>query len=224
MNAVLSVLAQIGRTDPALLRPDQTLNSININKSLGLALLRSALERKFQRKFAWIQWETTIQQLLDAADGTGGAGSAQANVRDNVFHAPRPSASGASNRWSGAGAHVLGHGVDIQDISSLPETSGKWEENPFYAEHFTSEELAAARSRPNARAHLAGLWSAKEAVKKSDPELMALEFKDITIIHDASGRPSVRVPDGKLRGDVGVMVSISHSATFAFASAIVVGR
>ncbi len=220
MHPALSVIAQIGRTDAASLRPEHTLNSLKINKSLGLGLLRSALERRFQRKLPVITWKTTIQELLDATDGAGEARPALPVAHGVTGEGQHPGFAARLAKEPRAEGFELGHGVDIQEISALPETADKWEEYPFYAGHFSADEMAAARGKPDVRAHLAGIWSAKEAVKKSDPELAALEFSDIAISQDPNGRPEVQIAHQRLRDRFAVIVSISHSSLYAIASAI----
>jgi holo-[acyl-carrier protein] synthase len=226
MHPAVATIAQIARTEAASLAPDLPLGKLGLGTSLGLGLLRSALERKFQRKLRPLTWQMTVGQVTAMLDGVETAPEAQPVPlpagAPPVARAVQPSGPfGGRTRTAPAPAPLaLGHGVDIQEIAALPETGGDFATQPFFQEHFSPRELAAAKDRADLRAHLCGLWCAKEAVKKSDPALLALTFAEIELTHDAAGRPLVQLGAPGLGGRFTVAVSISHSAAYAVASAI----
>jgi len=118
----------------------------------------------------------------------------------------------------------LGHGIDIEEIEALPQWRQDPAANAFYSSHFTPGELKTAEARPDPRAHLCGIWCAKEAVKKSDPALLTLDFRDIQVTNDAAGRPCVRFERQEVEARFVTVVSISHSRSFAVGSAITLLR
>jgi len=66
--------------------------------------------------------------------------------------------------------------------------------------------------QPDPRLSFCGLWSAKEAAIKCGQEFASLRPKEIEIIHDAKGRPAVRITTASCQVPAGdCLVSISHS-------------
>lgn len=138
--------------------------------------------------------EFTLTALLS------GAGSAVA-----AAGAAPPSAVSSST----AGAL----GIDIQSISEL--MAGK-RGNDFKADAellrlFTLQELSYAQARPHPGETLAGLFAAKEAIRKciGGPTLSTEAFRALEVLPDDSGRPVA----------AGYDISISHSGDFAVAVA-----
>jgi len=225
MHPALAVIAQIARTDAARLSPEITLNRLGLSSSLGLSIMQSALERRFQRRLGPLTWQTTVGEVLAAFDGAPLAAATMATPIGAGSTAGPLQASGPFggrvHRAPGNGAWPrIGHGVDIQEIAALPELGGNGPATDFFSSHFTAAELAAAAGKPEPRAHLCGLWCAKEAIKKSDPALAALAFAEIEISHAADGRPLVALPSAPEWRRFMVTVSISHSAAYAVASAL----
>lgn len=217
MHEAVSVIAQIARTDPNALTPERTLGSLGLNKSLGLSVVRAALERKFQCKLASLRWQSTIADILaelagaPVAPSTGFPAAAISPALSSRRVAPQ--ARDENIGW--------GHGIDIQEIAVLPEFTVGSDLAPFYPEHFSAKELDSAKSHADPRAHLAGLWCAKEAVRKAHPSLAQIPFSAIVIGHDAAGRPNVTLPGGGPIHPWSILISISHSTAYAVASAIV---
>jgi holo-[acyl-carrier protein] synthase len=113
--------------------------------------------------------------------------------------------------------------MDMQEIASFP-LADDLREHPFYAGNFTPQELATAVLRPNPRAHLCGLFCAKEAAKKSHPALLDVRMADLAVLPDATGRPVLRVADG-VAGAAGLrfLVSITHTDAVAAATCVALG-
>jgi len=114
----------------------------------------------------------------------------------------------------------VGLGMDMQEIATFP-AADDFREHPFYAGAFTPQELATAVLRPNPRAHLCGLFCAKEAAKKSHPALLDVRMSDLCVLPDEAGRPVLRVADGAA-AVVGLrfLVSITHTDTVAAATCV----
>jgi holo-[acyl-carrier protein] synthase len=241
MHPALPLIARIARVEPETIQPGATLSQLGLHTSLGLGILQSALERRFQRKLGPFTWQTTIAQVLESLDGMERTAPgaplqvAQASppaVSTAAGRTPAlpPNTSSSSGPFGGRtrspispAISALGHGVDIQQIAAMPDPVGERAEDPFYAAHFTVSELSGAAARPDAKAHLCGLWCAKEAIRKSDPELAALPLLDIVIGHDEHGAPRPRLA-GAGSARFAISLSISHSAAYAVASAIVQRR
>jgi phosphopantetheine--protein transferase-like protein len=223
MHPALEIIAHLGRTEPSMLRPEQTLSSLKLSKSLGLNVLRSALERKFQRKPLLFGPSTTIGEVLAQID-PGSATAAETNILPLAARNParwnRP-AMIPSVKPASIDNMTFGHGIDIQEIASLPDPPAVPEADPFFNDHFAATELAAVKTRPDARAHLTGLWCAKEAIRKSHPDLLQTASHEIIISHDSNGRPIVHFSNADIQHRFEVTLSISHSAAYAIASAII---
>ena len=82
-------------------------------------------------------------------------------------------------------------GVDIENVDAV-----NIENETFIARNFTDKEIAYCRKAPDAQASFTGKWSAKEAVFKSlkiQGQGAGAPLKDIEIVNDESGAPSVVV-------------------------------
>jgi fatty acid synthase subunit alpha len=117
---------------------------------------------------------------------------------------------------------AIGVGVDQELISSVPS------HNPtFVSRNFTDAEIAYCRSQASPPSSFAARWAGKEAVFKSlgvKSQGAAAPMKDIEIVNDASGAPTVVLHgDAKAaaqaKGVSKVLISLSHSETTAIAFA-----
>ena len=99
-------------------------------------------------------------------------------------------------------------------ISSVPS------HNPtFLARNFTDAEISYCRSQPSPPSSFAARWVGKEAVFKSlgvKSKGAAAAMKDIEILNDASGVPTIRLhgeakAKASERGISKVLISLSHS-------------
>jgi hypothetical protein len=96
-------------------------------------------------------------------------------------------------------------GIDIQEISELPDSVDYWEDE-FYKSKFTPEEIAYCVVKDNPKQSFAGLYSCKEAIIKSDNNL---NWQNINIEHDENGKPFYN----------NFNLSISHSGIYTIAIA-----
>lgn len=134
----------------------------------------------------------------------------------------------------GAGAMVLGVGVDMVTIS---EIARYWPEgaeglvdselDPFIKRTFTAAELAQARGRHNAPEYLAGRFAVKEAVFKALAPCTdaGFDLRIVECLDDEAGAPHVTLagPIAAVLAEAGaneVLVSISNEGDTAVAFAV----
>lgn len=121
---------------------------------------------------------------------------------------------------------VVAHGIDLVDCSRLAEIIERHGER-FLQRIFTPGELAYCRARRRHVEHLAGRFAAKEAVLKvlGTGWRNGIAWSDVEVRNAPSGRPRV-VLAGRCRqiareqGLARILISISHTATHAIASAV----
>lgn len=124
---------------------------------------------------------------------------------------------------------IVGHGVDIIELKEFErhiEMSGEH----FVGRCFTEHERSYAGDGPNRIPRLAARFAAKEAVLKAlgTGWINGISWKDVELIHDPSGAPSIRVAGAVARiagskGISGFLVSLSHTRGMAMASVIAIG-
>ncbi len=108
---------------------------------------------------------------------------------------------------------VAGLGVDLAEVARIKRLAAKPE---FLRRVFTPGELAYAGKSKNRFERLAARFAVKEAVIKALDET-SLPLSAIEVENTESGRPRVGV---KGRPGLQLMVSISHTATYAVAAVI----
>lgn len=118
------------------------------------------------------------------------------------------------------------HGVDLVDCQRLAEAIERHGRR-FLERVYTPHELAYSQGKKRELEHLAGRFAAKEAVLKvlGTGWSNGIAWTDIEVRNDLAGRPEI-VLQGRCaeiaaqQGLVKILVSISHIATHAIASAI----
>ena len=104
-------------------------------------------------------------------------------------------------------------GIDIQSIGELLANiaGNDFKADPELTRLFTMRELSYAQARSDRDETLAGVFAAKEAIRKciGTPSLSQEDFRALEVLPDANGRPTAP----------GYAVSISHSGDFAIAVA-----
>ena len=121
---------------------------------------------------------------------------------------------------------VLAHGVDLVDCLRLREAIDKHGQK-FLERVFTPAELAYCLGKKRETEHLAGRFAAKEAVLKvlGTGWRKGINWTDVEIRNEPSGQPVVHL-HGRCREIADelrlgrILISISHIATHAIASAI----
>jgi len=122
--------------------------------------------------------------------------------------------------------NVVAHGIDMVDCERLQEIIDRHGEK-FLARVFTPREREYCRNRKREIEHLAGRFAAKEAVLKvlGTGWSEGIAWTDIEVRNEPSGQPKV-VLTGRCReisdrqNLASIVISISHIATHAIASAI----
>lgn len=112
------------------------------------------------------------------------------------------------------------HGVDLERISRFEALAGK---PCFLRGVYTPAEQAYIRESARPARKAAGLFSAKEAVSKAFGRgLYGMLPREIEILHDARGRPQVRL-HGQAAADYGaytLSLSISYKDDYVLTSCI----
>lgn len=113
---------------------------------------------------------------------------------------------------------INGIGIDITEVARIRRL---YKKSPsFLKRFFTPEEITYCLKGKNICERIAARFSAKEAVIKA-LDRKDLPLKDIAVSKAETGRPEVTLKGAGLKG-VTVMLSLSHTANYACASAIAV--
>ena len=110
-------------------------------------------------------------------------------------------------------------GVDIIDVDRIKSSIEKYQDK-FLTKVFSKEEQDYCNSKPNPFIHFSGKFAAKEAVMKAvfnSKKLSSIGFKDISIINDKNGAPTVFIHGNSEKN---INISISHTNEQAIAFAI----
>jgi holo-[acyl-carrier protein] synthase len=124
---------------------------------------------------------------------------------------------------------ILGVGMDIVETKRIADSMERFGDR-FLQRVFLDGEVAYARSMKLPHLHLAARFAAKEAISKAFGTGIGREmgWRDLEIVREPGGAPRV-VLHGKAaayaqaRGAQAVHVSLSHTAEYGAASAVVVG-
>lgn len=119
---------------------------------------------------------------------------------------------------------IFGIGTDIIEIKRIKKAISR---NPRFIERlFTEHELEYYKKKDMKAQHIAGGFSAKEAVLKAlGTGLRGFRWKDIEILRVSGGKPIVKF-GGNVKqfvednGIGAIHVTISHSKDFATAAAV----
>ncbi len=119
---------------------------------------------------------------------------------------------------------IFGIGTDIIEIERVKKAISR---SPGFVEKlFTEQELEFYKKKDMKAQHIAGGYSAKEAVLKAlGTGLRGFRWKDIEILRNASGKPIARLGGNVKKfiesNGIGIIhVTISHSRGFAAATAV----
>jgi holo-[acyl-carrier protein] synthase len=121
---------------------------------------------------------------------------------------------------------IVGHGIDVVEVSRFEAILTRYGQDA-HDSYFTPAELARIEQGPNSAQRLAGRFAAKEAVLKAlgTGLVDGIALTDVEILSDADGAPRVvlhaecyqRALEKRITK---WMLSISHTPSFAVASAI----
>jgi holo-[acyl-carrier protein] synthase len=225
---IVQTIARLTRKKPEQVQDHLSLGTLGISASLGLGALRSLIESGTALKLPAFTLDTTVSQLCQLANGEG-------TSVPMTIAAVQVSPSSPIQRRTKSRDHIaepmtpaspilsFGIGLDMQEVSVLPD-AGDLRADPFYAGHFVPSELATAVLRQDPRAHLCGIFCAKEAAKKSHAALLDIRMDELVIVHDAIGRPSLRPLDAELARRFTFTISITHTDRFAAATCLTTER
>jgi len=123
---------------------------------------------------------------------------------------------------------IIATGVDIVEISRIKNAALRWKRE-FLKRIFTDNALKYSNEKTTSYQHLAARFAAKEAVLKAFGNGWAnrVEWKDIEVWNEESGKPNVRLAGqlkklSKKQGVTDIVISMSHTRTYAVANAILV--
>jgi holo-[acyl-carrier protein] synthase len=123
---------------------------------------------------------------------------------------------------------IAGVGIDIVEISRIRAAVTRWKE-AFLKRIFTENEISYSHTKKFAYQHLAARFAAKEAVLKAigDSSIQRIEWHEVEVFNDEFGRPYIRLSGEakKIKDNKGIseiIISMSHTRTFAVANAILI--
>jgi holo-[acyl-carrier protein] synthase len=124
---------------------------------------------------------------------------------------------------------IVGVGIDVVEVERLRAAMARWGDR-LLARLFTAGELARAYTPQTRPVRLAARFAAKEAVMKAlGVGQLAVGWREIEISADRDGKPHVMLHGAarrtaEARGVGEVVVSLTHTASLAAASAIALTR
>jgi holo-[acyl-carrier protein] synthase len=124
---------------------------------------------------------------------------------------------------------ILGHGMDIVETKRIAESLERFGDR-FLNRVFLEGEVTYSKSMKFPQLHLAARFAAKEAISKAFGTGIGRElgWRDLEIVREPSGQPRVVLHGraeayAKTRGVKEIHVSLSHTAEYGAASAVIVG-
>ncbi|MGA2571033.1 MAG: 4'-phosphopantetheinyl transferase superfamily protein [Terracidiphilus sp.] len=204
-EALQEFIAALSNTEKARITAATPLNAL-LPGSLGRTRLDAALRNKLGISNPGVYRAVTFGDLCRLLGVTP-----QDGVAPEAPAVPAPLLSSRS-RGTGSGAETLQVGIDLEPISALPQAAD-YREDEFYKNTFTAREIAYALLQPSPQETFAGIWCAKEALRKADPALAQAPWTALEVIHDEAGKPSMTVNGTPVEG----ALSVSHSGEMAVA-------
>jgi holo-[acyl-carrier protein] synthase len=124
---------------------------------------------------------------------------------------------------------ILGVGMDIVETKRIAESIERFGDR-FLNRVFLEGEVAYSRSMKFPHLHLAARFAAKEAISKAFGTGIGSElgWRDLEIVREPGGAPRVQLHGraeayAKTRGVQAVHISLSHTADYGAANAVIVG-
>ena len=124
---------------------------------------------------------------------------------------------------------IIGIGMDIVETKRIGESLERFGDR-FLHRVFLDGEIAYVQKMKFPHLHLAARFAAKEAISKAFGTGIGKEigWRDMEIVREPSGQPRVvlhgrAVEYAKSRGVLEIHVSLSHTAEYGAASAVIVG-
>lgn len=115
-------------------------------------------------------------------------------------------------------------GTDIIEISRIKK-SIEDTDNKFIERIYTNKEIEYCESKKSQKyQHYAVRFAGKEAVFKAISSTLKnkfeIDWKDIEILNDSSGRPYVNILKSKISEKINIDISLSHCKEYAVANVI----
>lgn len=115
-------------------------------------------------------------------------------------------------------------GTDIIEIERIKESIDRIGQ-PFINRIFTSKEVKYCESKKNVKyQHYAARFASKEAIFKAISKALdnkfSMEWKNIEILNDENGRPTVKFINFTVDGLKEIDISISHCKKYATATVV----
>jgi holo-[acyl-carrier protein] synthase len=222
VETVIEIISVIAGKERSQLAPDSNLRSLGITSSIEILKIQSALERKFNQKLPPLGDTWTIDKIASQVGQGIGENAAIATPMQLKIEDNQGAFSEIPERSSTPGFSGFFIGIDIEEVEHLPLTSN-FRTHDFYQTQFRNEEISYALLKPEPRLHLCGIFCAKEALKKSAPELIQLRMDEIQI-HHLQGRPYIQTIHESINARFNFQVSISHSNHYAVAAVFTIAR
>lgn len=113
------------------------------------------------------------------------------------------------------------------DIIEVDRIKNALEDERFSLRVFTDKEIEYCEKRQKSKyQHYAARFAAKEAVFKAISPILndkyEIGWKNIEIVNDENGRPTVNFTGIEIKKNISVDISLSHIENFATATAIAV--
>lgn len=124
---------------------------------------------------------------------------------------------------------IRGIGIDVVEVERMRRALARWGD-PLTRRLFTADEVSRAGPEATRAIRLAARFAAKEAVMKAlGLGWPTMAWHEIEILNDDAGRPTVGLRGGAaraahLQGVSDVLISLTHTAHLAAASAIALGN
>ncbi len=124
---------------------------------------------------------------------------------------------------------ILGVGMDIVETKRIAESIERFGDR-FLNRVFLDGEVAYSKTMKFPHLHLAARFAAKEAISKAFGTGIGKEigWRDMEIVREPSGAPRVQLHGraeayAKTKGVQEIHISLSHTAEYGAASAVIVG-
>jgi len=212
-----ATVASLADVDSGTLSATTRLDAIGLHASIKRAALTAAIRKAFGVACPRAAVATTLEQLERAV--AEAITTSQHAVAGNATEVTEKTAWLQRAEAMANAVARDGCGVDIEEVTNLPEARD-YRIEPFYCDHFTDSEIAWCTLQEHPLQHFAARWSAKEALKKCDPALMAIPMNRIEVAKRIDGSVYARCRVGDTWRTLSHALSLSHTDTQAVAMAV----
>jgi holo-[acyl-carrier protein] synthase len=204
------IVAEFLEVDAEGVGPDTDLRDSGLATSLARAGLDAALRRRLGIQCPVVYTARRYAELEASALGKEGPelGASEPQARPAVDIATTAIATAHS------GIHC---GIDIEEVSAMPEAQDFWE-HEFFSQNFSDAEIAYCSMQARPHEHFAVRWAAKEALKKTSPEYLNANNRELEVTLTRAGAPALALGGRRLP----VALSLAHTRTLAVAVAVAV--